>query len=181
MRKLLVTLLAVSVLSTGSVFGREKKTEPRPENYFLKYSAASLGLFVAFAEGCDQAYFYKGEHSDWEYYTKDSSHLWFIGRRTAMVGAALCAAGWHPKQRLFSDRTTLQYISYSCLYSWALNRGLRVVQTGEFFPPEKGHSWYIDLGVLRLKVDSEDWMQWAALGVGTAGLLVDALWDVLVD
>ena len=181
MRSLLVTILAALVLYTGSAFGQEKKKALRPENYFLKYTAASLGLFVAFSEGCEQGYFFEDEQSKWPHYTKDTSHLWFGARRTAMIGAAFCAAGWHPKQKLFSGRTAVQYISFWCLYSWTMNRGLRVVQTGELFPPEKGHSWYIDLGFFRFDVQSEDWMQWATLGVGTAGLLIDALWNVLFD
>lgn len=181
MRNLFVISLATLVLYTGSAFGQERKKEPRPENYPLKYTAATLGLFVAFAEGCEQSYFFLGEDSNWEYYTKDTSHLWFSARRAATIGAAFCAAGWHPKQKLLSKRTAVQYISYSCLYSWALNRGLRVVHTGELFPPEKGHSWYIDLGFFRFELDSEEWMQWVTLGVGTTGLLVDALWNVLFD
>jgi hypothetical protein len=181
MRSLLVTILAALVLYTGSAFGQEKKIQLRPENYFLKYTAASLGLFVAFSEGCEQGYFFQDRHSKWPHYTKDNSHVWFGARRVSMVGAGFCAAGWHPKQKFLSVRTAMQYISYCAMYSWTMNRGLRIVQTGELFPREKGHDWYVDLGFFRFDVKSEEWMQWTTLGVGAAGLLIDALWNVLYE
>ena len=181
MRDLLAASLALLVMGTGTALGREPGREVRGESHLLKYSAATLGQLVAFSEGCDQGYFYEDEHSKWPNYTKESSHVWFAARRSAMVGAGFCAAGWHPQQKFFGARTFVQYVSYSCLYSWTMNRGLRVVQTGEFFPPETGHSWYIDLGFFRFDVESEDWMQWATLGVAATGLAVDALWGVLFD
>jgi len=147
------------------------------ENKTMKYFAGISGLFVAFEEGAEQGYFFQGENSHWQGYTKANAHLHWGARRAAMVGTGLLISQWHPRQKFLSWRTANQYVSYWFLYSWAMNRGLRLVQTGKPFPPEKGHAWYIDMGFLRVEVKAQDWMQWGILGIGAVGMALDAIFD----
>jgi hypothetical protein len=166
----------MKIISIILILATQLFSQPH-ENKASKYFAGVSGLFVAFSEGAEQGYFFQQEKSNWQPYNKGSAHLWWGARRVAMVGTGLLIANWHPQQQLCSWKTLNQYISYSLLYSWTMNRGLRLVQTGKMFPSEKGHSWYIDAGFIRMEVKSQNWMQWTLLGVGTVGLILDYLYE----
>jgi len=152
--------------------------EPREENLYAKYMAGVFGLVVGFEEGCEQGFNFLGENSKWFGFNKDNSHLHYGLRRASMVGAGLLAASWHPKQRFLSGRTAVQWFSYWTFYSFVHNRGLRLVQTGRAFPiNELGHSFYFDIGFIRVEVKMRNELQWGMLGVGLVGLALDACWS----
>lgn len=145
------------------------------ENLGAKYAALLFGGVTFFEMGAEQGYWMTDKQSKWPAYSEDTAHAhWFL-QRGSMVGAGLLAAHWHPDQKFISWRTLNQFIGTSCLYSWMHNRGLRLVQTGELFPPEKGHKFYIDFGFIRIEVNSSDELQWGMLGVGLGLLLIDAI------
>ena len=151
--------------------------EPKKENLFAKYFFTAALPFSNFCEGLDQAWFFNGEASNWSGYSKANSHAWYFARRSSQVLSVLAASQWHPKSKLISGRMLFRYSYLTCLQSWALNRGLRLVQTGQLFPPERGHAWYIDFGWLRLEVQGQDWIQWGSLGYGVLGVIIDEMWD----
>jgi len=167
--------IVLFILTTFTVLSAQNK-QTHNENYFAKYAAITMLAGSNFCEGLDQAWFFNGEKSYWKGYTKGTSHAWYFARRSMQVGSVLMAASWHPKQKLFSKRTFFQYAYITCIQSWTLNRGLRLVQTGELFPHERGHAWYIDFGWIRLSIQSQDWMQWTSLGLGVAGLVAENIW-----
>ncbi len=176
MKTLTIVLWIIVCLLAGVIIARAET--PRQENLSAKYMAGIFGLVVGFEEGAEQGFNFLDEHSNWPGFTKDNSHLHYGLRRASMVGAGLLAANWHPKQRFLSSRTAMQWFSYWTLYSFIHNRGLRLVQTGRAFPiNEFGHSFYFDIGFIRVEVKMRNEIQWGMLGVGIIGLTIDALWN----
>jgi len=145
------------------------------ENLCAKYTALLFGGVTFFEMGAEQGFWMTDKQSKWPAYSEDTMHAhWFL-QRGSMVSAGLLMAHWYPKQQLISLKTLNQFIGVSCLYSWMHNRGLRLVQTGELFPPEKGHKFYIDFGFIRIEVNSSDTLQWGMLGAGLVLLTLDAV------
>jgi len=175
-KNLFVAIWLVSCVLLGCTVARCET--PKKENLSAKYMAGLFGLVVGFEEGCEQGYFFLDESSKWAGLTKDNSHLHYGLRRTSMVGAGLLVSQWHPKQRFLSGRTAVQWFSYWTLYSFVHNRGLRLVQTGRAFPiNEFGHSFYFDIGFIRVEVKMRNEIQWGMLGMGVIGLAIDAAWN----
>lgn len=151
----------------------------KQENLTAKYMTMILANITFFEMGAEQGYWMTEKHSKWPAYSPETAHAhWFL-QRASMVSAGMLAAHWHPQQRFLSGRTLVQFIGTSCMLSWVHNRGLRLVQTGELFPPERGHSFYIDFGFIRIEVKSTDELQWGMLGAGVALLTLDTLWNKL--
>ena len=176
MKTLTIILWVIVCLLAGVIIAQANT--PKRENLSDKYMAGIFGLVVGFEEGCEQGYNLLDENSKWPGFNKDNSHLHYGLRRASMVGAGLLAASWHPKQKFLSSRTAVQWFSYWTMYSFVHNRGLRLVQTGRAFPiNELGHSFYFDIGFIRMEVKMRNEIQWTMLGIGILGLTIDAVWQ----
>lgn len=148
--------------------------EPKKENLTSKRLAITALLVNNACEGAEQGNNWANGNSKWSWYNKDTAHAFYFTKRGAQVVSVLAAANWHPKQKLFGWKTANQFIYITALQSFTLNRFMRKVQSGNWFPDEKEHSWYLDFGWLRLEVQGRNEQQYFLLGIGVIGLLIDS-------
>ena len=168
-------IILALLLSAALVCGQEN----HKENLTAKRLAVLSLLINNACEGAEQWNNWVHDDSKWDWYNKKTEHAFYFTKRGAQVVSVLAAANWHPRQKLLSWRTANQFVYITALQSWTLNRTMRKVQTGNWLPDEREHSWYLDFGWLRLEIRGRNEQQWALLGLGLAGLAIDMLWNKL--
>ena len=151
--------------------------ELKGENLYAKYVGLAFQESAAFALGNIDAWAWNGGKSYWPPYNRDIWHLHDGLMFCSTVASYVSYSRWKSQYSVLSYRG-LVFVTGNLLFtSWMHQRGIRLVQTGRFFPPEKGHGFYIRWKWLNLEIKSSDELQWSLFGAGVILLTIDALWE----
>ena len=153
-----------------------KADEPKKENLYAKYTGLVFEEFGVFELGALDGYFFSGGKSKWPAYTRNVWHAHDFLMMGSMIGSYNLHAAWRSQHGILSSRMFVYGIGNLCLSSWIHTRGIRLVQTGKLFPPERGHGFFIQWKWLNIEVKSSDKLQWSLFGTGIVLLTLDAVW-----
>jgi hypothetical protein len=176
----LIALLVIAICLAPMILPNVCKADPsQRESLITKYASLGLKMWAFGQIGADDAYYrWTDENSKWPIYNKDTWHFWSWSGRFSMVGASILDGFyWHPQQSLLSPRSVVYGLGTVFICTWTHNRFCRLVQTGQMFPPEKGHGFFLKWKWINLEIKSSDELQWGMFSAGIVLLTIDACWN----